>query len=57
MGFFRGWFTLNTSKVPFSEKRDIHFQVDPDKLRKDVNAVEGKTKALLRPESEVQVDR
>jgi len=51
LGFLRGWFTLSTNKEPFSEKRDIHLQLDPGKLKLDVNAVEGKTKALFGPES------
>ena len=52
LGFLRGWFTLTSNKEPISGKRDIHLQVDSDKLQMDVNAVEGKTKALFGPEND-----
>jgi len=53
LGFLRGWFTLTTNNESISGKRDIHLQVDSDKLQMDVDAVEGKTKALFGPENDV----
>ena len=47
VGFFRGWFSMTTSKEHFSEKIDVHFQVDKSKMRQDANDVQDKTKALL----------
>lgn len=47
VGFFRGWFSMTTSKEPLSEKLDVHFQVDKNKMQQDANTVEEKTKALL----------
>lgn len=47
VGFFRGWFTMTTGKEPLSEKIDVHFQVDKNKMQQDANTVEEKTKALL----------
>lgn len=50
IGFFRGWFSMETNKVPFSEKMDVHFQVDKDKMKQDANAIEEKTKNLFKSE-------
>jgi len=47
VGFFRGWFSMTTSKEQSSEKLDVHFQVDKSKMQQDANTVEEKTKALL----------
>lgn len=47
VGFFRGWFSMTTKNEPFTEKLDVHFQVDRDKMKQDANAVEDKTKALF----------
>ena len=47
VGFYRGWFSMTTNKEPFSEKRDVHLTVDPEKMKQDANAVEDKTKALF----------
>ncbi len=47
VGFFRGWFSMTTSKEHLSEKIDVHFQVDKSKMRQDANDVQDKTKALL----------
>ena len=38
---------MTTNKEPFSEKRDVHLTVDPEKMKQDANAVEDKTKALF----------
>jgi len=51
LGFFRGWFSLTTKNEPFTEKVDIHFQVDRDKMKQDANTVEEKTKGLLGTEN------
>ena len=47
VGFFRGWFSMTTRNEPFTEKMDVHFQVDRDKMKQDAKAVEDKTKALF----------
>jgi hypothetical protein len=52
LGFVREWFTQSTNKQPFSEKRDIHLQLDPEKLKTDVDTVEGKTKVFFSMENE-----
>jgi len=52
LGFLRGWFTLTTNKESIGGKRDIHLQMDSDKLQMDVDAVEGKTKALFGQEND-----
>lgn len=50
VGFFRGWFSVSTNKELFGNKRDVNFQVDPDKMKQDANTLEQKTKALLSSE-------
>lgn len=50
VGFFRGWFSVSSKKEPFSEKLDVHFQVDQGKIKEDASAVEEKTKSLLGSE-------
>ena len=50
IGFFRGWFTITAKNEPFTEKTDVHFQVDRDKMKQDANAVEDKTNSLLGTE-------
>ena len=45
VGFFRGWFSMTTNNEPLTEKLDVHFQVDRDKMKQDANAVEEKTEA------------
>jgi len=52
VGFFRGWFSVTAEKEPFSEKRDFHLKVDPDKMKQDANAVEDKTKALFSSDND-----
>ena len=47
VGFFRGWFSMTTNNEPLTEKLDVLFQVDRDKLKQDANAVEEKTKSIL----------
>ena len=50
VGFFRGWFSMTTNNEPLTEKLDVHFQVDRDKMKQDANAVEEKTKSILNLE-------
>ncbi|MCY2983415.1 MAG: hypothetical protein NTY15_07220 [Planctomycetota bacterium] len=50
VGFFRGWFSMTTNNEPLTEKLDVHFQVDRDKMKQDANAVEEKTKSVLNLE-------
>jgi len=50
LGFFRGWFSMTTNNEPLTEKLDVHFQVDRDKMKQDANAVEEKTKGFLNPD-------
>ena len=52
VGFFRGWFSMTTSKEHLSEKLDVHFQVDKSKMQQDANTVEEKTKALFGTEKD-----
>jgi len=47
VGFFRGWFRMTTTNESVTEKLDVHFQVDRDKMKQDANTVEDKTKALF----------
>lgn len=55
VGFFRGWFSMTTNNEPLTEKLDVHFQVDRDKMRQDANAVEEKTKSILSLEKKEQL--
>jgi hypothetical protein len=48
VGFFRGWFSVSGNKEVLGEKLDVHFQVDPERIKQDANAVEEKTRALLK---------
>ena len=50
VGIFRGWFSMTTNNEPLTEKLDVHFQVDRDKMKQDANAVEEKTKSVLNLE-------
>ena len=47
VGFVRGWFSMTANNEPLTEKLDVHFQVDRDKMKQDANAVEEKTKSIL----------
>jgi hypothetical protein len=47
VGFVRGWFSMTANNEPLTEKLDVHFQVDRDKMKQDANAVEDKTKRIL----------
>jgi hypothetical protein len=47
VGFFRGWFSMTANNEPLTEKIDVHFQVDRDKMKHDANSVEEKTKSIL----------
>lgn len=47
VGFVRGWFSMTANNEPLTEKLDVHFQVDRDKMKQDANAVEDKTKSIL----------
>ena len=51
VGFCRGWFSMTAENEPLTEKLDVHFQVDRDKMKQDANAVEDKTKALFSSEN------
>ena len=51
VGFFRGWFSLTTDKVPFSDQVDVHLKVDPNKMKQDASSIEDKTKALFSSEN------
>ena len=55
VGFFRGWFSMTTNNEPLTEKLDVHFQVDRDKMKQDANAVEEKTKSILSLEKKEQL--
>ncbi len=57
VGFFRGWFSMTTNNEPLTEKLDVHFQVDRDKMKQDANAVETKTKSILSLEKKEQLQR
>ena len=50
IGFFRGWISLSTNKETLGNKVDVSLQVDPDKIKDDLGAVEEKTKGLLSKE-------
>jgi len=50
IGFFRGWFSFSTNKGILGNKVDVSLQVDPDKIKDDLGAVEEKTKRLLSKE-------
>ncbi len=50
VGFFRGWFSMSTNKEVIGNKLDVNFKLDADKMKKDANALEEKTKALLSSE-------
>ena len=41
---------MTTNNEPLTEKLDVHFQVDRDKMKQDANAVEEKTKGFLNPD-------
>ncbi len=47
VGFVRGWFSMTANNEPLTEKLDVHFQVDRDRMKQDANAVEEKTKSIL----------
>ena len=47
IGFVRGWFSVSTNREPLTNKVDVNFKMDPDKMKQDANAVEKKTKSLL----------
>ncbi len=47
IGFVRGWFSVSTNREPLTNKVDVNFKMDPDKMKQDANAVEEKTKSLL----------
>ena len=47
VGFVRGWFSMSTTRETLSNKVDVSFKMDPDKMKQDANAVEEKTKSLL----------
>jgi len=51
VGFFRGWFSMTTKNEPFTEKLDVNFQVDRDKMKQDANTVQDKTKSLFSSEN------
>lgn len=38
---------MTTTNESVTEKLDVHFQVDRDKMKQDANTVEDKTKALF----------
>lgn len=38
---------MTTNNEPLTEKLDVHFQVDRDKMKQDANAVQEKTKGFL----------
>ena len=50
IGFFRGWISLSTNRETLGNKVDVSLQVDPDKIKDDLGAVEEKTKGLLSKE-------
>ena len=50
IGFFRGWISLSTNKETLGNKVDVSLEVDPDKIKDDLGAVEEKTKRLLSKE-------
>ena len=52
IGFFRGWFSMTTNNEPLTEKLDVHFQVDRDKMKQDANAVQEKTKGFLNSDKD-----
>ncbi len=47
IGFVRGWFSMSTTRETLSNKVDVNFKMDPDKMKQDANAVEAKTKSML----------
>ncbi len=47
IGFFRGWFSLTTTRETLSNTVDVNLKLDADKMKQDATAVEEKTKSLL----------
>ena len=47
IGFVRGWFSMSTNRETLTNKVDVNFKMDPDKMKQDANAVEEKAKSLL----------
>ena len=47
VGFVHGWFSMFTTRETLSNKVDVNFKMDPDKMKQDANALEEKTKSLL----------
>lgn len=43
---------MTTKNEPFTEKLDVNFQVDRDKMKQDANAVQDKTKSLFSSEND-----
>jgi len=47
IGFFRGWFSLSTTKEVLGNKLDVNLKVDRDKMQDDAKAIQEKTKSVL----------
>jgi len=47
IGFFRGWFSVSTSKESVGNKLDVNFKVDRDKMQDDAKAIQEKTKSVI----------
>ena len=50
IGFFRGWFSVSTSKELLGNKLDVNFQVDRDKMNSDAKSLQEKTKSMIGSE-------
>ena len=50
IGFFRGWFSVSTSKELLGNKVDVNFQVDRDKMNNDAKSLQEKTKSMIGSE-------
>lgn len=51
IGFYRGWFTMSSSRDVGDNKVDINLTVDPDQVKDDVDAVKEESRELTEPAS------
>jgi len=47
VGFFRGWFSVSTSKEISGNKIDVNFKVDRDKMQDDAKVIQEKTESMI----------
>jgi len=47
VGFFRGWFSVSTTKEISGNKIDVNFKVDRDKMQDDAKVIQEKTESMI----------